>query len=1148
MAEQEQQNPHNQAANNKPKIYTLKNDKLAANIDKLFFQWFDDRTYDLRKNDEENINTTDSLDSLAQQVRRLQTELVTDKSKEASELKDKLADFLGGNANAATEILNDRPKEDHISKLLWLINSITTVSVLSGELAESGKPLQHGPLKSQNVTSQNIEQVMIPNVRNSRQMKTASEFLNKVLPKTFAAIAKHKNLVKAAATRAAVTGNEYHNQPTMDSMYRDLGEALIFVSTAFYVEANRAFTETGKRIAADRMKNLDFSKLSAENQDKLMQLLRSAFRQYANLTASANTFSSINDKIMMDAAYAAWYSDMNEQEKKASGFNDKNLMQMTYVRAFARKYRNLYERHYTRYSNLFVDGMTAALKKEQETVKKDWFENKITGERVFRRGRLAGHGAKFMHTGPMEWLDKKLSEKKKASLWIFPKLAFGTLKIMTNPTLHKARKKLTGALFAGLRSFAQGVHEGFTKTGQSTEITYEDVIKKLKEATDKINSIKDDKAVITNESIKLSERSSFFTDTTDSIQDDVSNSESGDEQQLTDKLKKYLEVFSKCKELSNNASSDEAVNKDKTDYVQYWRKVDDKAKEANLSDKLDELISNDTSASKELVELAKEVKTAYTEFTETHNEYLQKNKDDFASNAQDYKSSGNTLQVGEQAVQICEDVFATLNKYIARQWNLLAVHSDHEDMPLCAEYTWIDTPEEVKGAAKPKQTSEMTLTDWLADKTLFEAEENLEDHEETDNERKKRIKNTAKQRKASPNYIDAKNRRDDVRQADDRARRDRRAYLQGNDGSNTADYPKKYNEKYRYHGLMLAASSVDKSKNGFGIFADRLMKIAEPVHDFCTTVEFVGNETSRKTFNNDKRKDESVKLTEIKAIDALDKGIGNAIVQQADKAKDWAANKTKSGINKVGTGAGHALGSLVHGITRSSTADKDRELAKTVEDYTGFVYSYNKSLKLSYVRDGARILSKHCLTNIAKQSFNDIATLATALIESNIANAHSIKAVSDSLQMFVEQAKSAKFAPCKTVIDWQFADIINKGGINDKIDSGSCMIKGIRIKNFDSAKEYVSDFTHKDVRDLQKRGMKDVVIPRAKWDNMTADQRRAAFTNAAANSYNHVPYDENNKPYSEDEIGESLDVKSITDLSMLYEQFNSIDWKEVFNG
>lgn len=570
MAEQEQ-NSANQQANNKPKLYTIdESSSFAASIDKLFFQWFDDKTYDLRKNDEEKIDTNTTLDSLTRIVRKLQANLKTAKEKEAVELRDKLEAFLGGDANAATDILTDRPREDHVSKILWLINGVVPVSVLTGELAETGRPLQHGPLRNLNVSSQNVEQVMIPNVRNSRQMKTASEFLNKVLPKTFAAIAKHSNLVRAAATRAAVTGNEYHNQSTMDSMYKDLGEALIFVSTAFYAEANRAFTETGKRIAADRMKNLDFNKLSAKKQDKLMQLLRSAFRQYANLTASANTFSSINDKIMMDAAYAAWYSDMNDQEKKSSGFNDKNLTNMTYVRAFARKYRNLYERHYARYSNVFVDGMTAALKKEQETVKKDWFENKITGEREFRRGRLAGYGTKFMHTGPMEWLDKKLTEKKWGSLWIFPKLAFKTLKLATNPTLHKARKKLTGALFAGLRSFAQGVHEGFTKTGQSTEITYEDVIKKLKEATDKFNALKDDKTVITNESTRLSERSSTFTDTHEATYDNNSSSDETtddiDDEAIKASFNNYLKEFAKVKELYEKSIADEAVKKDKEAY------------------------------------------------------------------------------------------------------------------------------------------------------------------------------------------------------------------------------------------------------------------------------------------------------------------------------------------------------------------------------------------------------------------------------------------------------------------------------------------------------------------------------------------------------------------------------------------------------
>lgn len=567
-----------------------------------------------------------------------------------------------------------------------------------------------------------------------------------------------------------------------------------------------------------------------------------------------------------------------------------------------------------------------------------------------------------------------------------------------------------------------------------------------------------------------------------------------------------------------------------------------------MQSKLEQLLNtkDNIDISDEIISLAKEVKSALDEYTSDRDEYEETLHVDTSADAKDYKSTGNTIQVGEQAVQICEDVFATLNKYIARQWNLLAAHSDHADMPLCAEYTWIDTPEEVKGAAKPKQTSEMTLIDWLADRALFEAEDDSEEHEETNRERKARIKNTAEQRHKSSNYQDAKARRDSIQQTDDRAHRDRRAYLQGNNGSNTADYPKKYNDNYRYHGLMLAASSADKTKTGFGIFADRLMKIAEPVHDFCTTVEFVGNETTKKTFDNDERKDESVEIAEI--ADTLNEDIGNMIVKGADEVKDKVANKAKSGVNTLGKGAGHALGSLVHGITGNSTADKDRDLAKTIEDNTGFVYSYNRSLKLSYVRDGAKILSKHCLTNIAKQSFDDIATLATALIDSNIANAHSISAIDTALRTFTEQVKSVKFSPCKSVIDWQFADTINKGGIDDQIDGSSCMIKGIRIKNFDSAKEYASDFTHKEKRDLQKRGMKDVIIPRAKWDDMTPDQRRAAFTNAVANSYNHVPYDENNKPYSEDEIGESLNAKSTSDLSKLFEKVNSIDWKEVFNG
>lgn len=251
----------------------------------------------------------------------------------------------------------------------------------------------------------------------------------------------------------------------------------------------------------------------------------------------------------------------------------------------------------------------------------------------------------------------------------------------------------------------------------------------------------------------------------------------------------------------------------------------------------------------------------------------------------------------------------------------------------------------------------------------------------------------------------------------------------------------------------------------------------------------------------------------------------------------------------IGNAVGWTLGKLYHGITHSSTAAKNEKLAKTIEDENGLVYAYNKTLKLAYVRDGANIISSHCLTNDAKQSFNDIATLADALISSNISNARSIKAMSDALDIFESKVSSAKFAPCKSVLDWKFARVINNGGIKDSSNGKCCMIKGIRVYNYDAAKEYSREFTHKDIRELQKRGMKDrkyLVIPREKWDKMTPDAKAEAFK-TATEKYDGGPFDENGKPYKKENTNEN--VSTCTErLSTLFEQANLIDWKEVFNG
>lgn len=1050
--------------NEQPKGYVLDpNGALAQRIDKLYAKWFDPKTNNLLVNKDENFSADDSLDELTKITRSLRSIVSTSKDKTASELNSKLSDFLAGDANAAIDILANREPTDQLYKLICLINVTTTVSVLSGELADDMKPLDKGPMKNANVSAKNIEKIVVP-IKQSKQMKTPSKFLGEVLPKTFAAVARHANIARAAEQRSRLFGNEYHNEPTEESMYYNLGQALIFVSTSFFAEANRALTEQGKRLASGKVANMDFSKLSAKEQDKLMTVMHATFRKFSNYTVELNTLSSINDKMILDAAFAAWYMFMSNEEKTQSGFTEDSLRKLPNAIAFSRKYKSKFDAAYMKFSNKFIDGMTEALKKEQETVEKDWFENPITGEREFRRGRLAGHGNKFMHTPPMKWLNEKMKQKKWFSLWCIPKLGMLTLNILTNPTLRKLRKKLTGTLFAGLRSFAQGVKEGFDSTGRSTEITYEDVIKKLKEAESELREIHSEKTYIANEST-LIELSTLLTEA------------EIDYETIKAKLNNVLEELKTAKELHNKAMSDEYVKADVEAYEEFYNNVNTALENNELQSKLAQLLSDsdDNNIPDDVKDLAANVKAAYEEFNEDKTEFDQKLEQDNASNAKDKQHNDNTVQVGERSVEICEDVFKTLNKYIARQWNLFAAHSNHADMPLCVNYITIDTPELINGAVQKRDVREMTLTDWMEHLYLVEADETATSATSASGGTfSTRTDDQQRRANALGSY--------DEPLRNDRAMRDVRDNRNGNNGNETAKYPMKINGKYRYHGLEIAAAT-NSNKTGFGIFAERLSKIAGPVEEFYEYVAQLGNESAKKTFNNDEEVDTSSKFAgplesiEFEVDEPLNEDIGNKIVNAVDKIpgainkgrkalSNFAKKKSPALAADINKGIGKAIGSLAHGITHTSTADKDRELERTLEDYTGLVYKYNRSLKPAYVRDGAKILAKHSLTRSAQQGFKDITELANALMESNIANARSIEQVKTALTTFADKVKVIKFAPCKTIIDYELADKINNGGINDQIVDDLCMIKGVCIRNFGGAKEYARQFNAAEIDDV----------------------------------------------------------------------------------
>ena len=1044
-------------------------DTLAKRIDDLFFKWFKKEDYSLISDSEASQNTTDTLTELTKITNSLLSLLGKSKEKTAVELLNNFTAFMAGDATAGINVIGDRPKEDHISKLIWLINVSTTVSVLSGELAETKKSLDKGPLKKANVSVNNIEKVAVP-IKNSKQMKSVGEFVGDVLPKKFRAVAQHRNLAIAAERRSKFGGKEFKNEPTYDTMYEAIGEALVYVSTSFFAEANRAFTEQGKRLATDKVKNFDISSLSPKEQEKFLQTLQLGFDRNVNYTVELGLLRNLNDKMILDSALCVWYKVLNDQQRQDSGFTEQDLKSLPKAIAFSRKFKTQFDAQYLKYSNLFVDGMTAALKKEQEAVEKTWFENKVTGERQFRRGRLAGHGNKFMHTAPMKWLNESLGKKSWASLWAIPKIGMLTLNILTNPTLRKVRKKLTGTLFAGIRSFAQGVAEGFTATGRSTEITYEDVIKKIKEAEDKLKKITSEDTVVTNESLEIEDLFGLLVEAADGEEDDS---------QFVEPYKKLLQYITSInKTYSKKAMSDENTKRDRERYEQYHTALEKQLDKGNIRGKYNEINELDPSKYTEAQQILAQIGEQLTQFDEDWTEYEQKSKD-YTDDARDAESGG-TLQVGEQTVAICEDVFDTLNKYIARQWNLLAAHSNHADMPLCVEYVTIDTPELVKSAVKQQKVHEMTFTDWLDTRQLTEADEEKRNNatDVLNGNSLGRRTDTQKQRNAALGTYDRN-------LEGDSARRDVRSNINGHNGETTAKYPIKYGDKYRYHGLEIKAAKSDNSKTGFGILADRLIKIAGPVADFCEYVKAMGHEDAEKTFDNDKKDPAYVEGKDKKDLKAsrtanplesvfvtgyvLNEDIGNRIVTAADKVTDKVGDKAKSGIKWLGKGAGTGIGKVLHGMTHTGTADKDALLAKT-----GLTYIYDRNLNTAYIIDGAHILKKHCLTKSAEASFDSIATLATALKKSNIANARSIAAVSQSLKAFEQDIGQTKFAPCKTIIDYELAEKINNGGITDSPTTGECMIKGICIRNFDSAKEYARAFNFKDTEDIFAVNQDDV--------------------------------------------------------------------------
>lgn len=1201
-------------------IYILDNDKLKKQIDDLFFKWFD-RDYKILAHKDESFSANESLDTLTNIVKRIRA-MASDEANKANkplvDLGVALEDFiLRGNAESALDILRGRSREDHISKVMWLINVTTTVGVLGRELKEgetSAKPLDKGPLKKLNVSAKNVEQFVIP-VQTSTEMKTPSKFIGNVLPSKFAAVAKHSSLAKSASRRAAFSGMEYHNAATMDSIYHDLGEALVFISTDFFAEANNALTDNGRRNAAGKVKDYDFKNLSEKEHAKLMETMHAAFRKYANYTIELSMLSNINDKLVIDSAMCAFYDYMDDNVKDRSGFNEEQLRSLPNALDFAKKFPNEYNTAYNRYLNHFMTGLSDAIKHEQDAVKKEWFENKINGERVFRRGRLAGHGNKFMHTAPMEWLDNKLKEKH-GLIWLLPKLGMTTLKILTNPALHKLRKKLTGTLFAALRSFATGVKENMDKAGRSTEVTYEDVIKAIKAGEEELKKIHNEKIVTTNESVQLTE-----SEDSDADDDAVSFDEPRSRIEYDEKNGPLYDLADKIEtvaEYSKKAASDEAVKED----IKKFENANSQLKQEFLTDEfiqiLNTLANTDTenaddsdilkalrdkfSGSNFVSELdsaginilLSQVLPAYEDYTEAISNYKMK-KDEReemdSSNAKHAKDSDSTINVGEQSVKICEEVYEVLNKYIARQWNLLALHSEHKTMPLCAKYITIDLDKPISDSTSPKAQAKTesvlsrSLSDWLNEVIEYDTSAD-EQSEEVDGEYWHQDK-TLDEAKDLDTTLGA-----------DRRARDSRNRANKENGKTTADYPIKYNGKYRYHGIELVASSTDETKNGFGVFTERLIKIAKPVVEFRDFVETLRNESQNKTFNNDMKDFKDFKgskskkgsksrivnpleATFVSAEELLSEDIVNKAIKHADAATDKIGDWAKTGINKLGQYTGTGLGKLVHGITHTGTKEKDKEMAKTIDDLGTYkvdlLYSYSRKLKLSYLNEGAKIVASNILTESARKEFNNITKLAEALYTANFANSRSINAIASALSSFKSAMSGVNFKPCKAVINYKLANLMNEGKLNATTDLRFGVIKGLYISNWEDVREYSREMTTDELKDAVAKGdvEREKLAPEeqnklkkdekeqkekqskadaiAKAHQQVADNNKRREDNAeSARKAQESGEAERRKKEQDEEtlehLADSTNVK-LDGLSTLFEQINNtIDWKEYLNG
>ncbi|MCZ0950934.1 hypothetical protein N7T98_26500, partial [Pseudomonas syringae pv. tomato] len=97
--------------------------------------------------------------------------------------------------------------------------------------------------------------------------------------------------------------------------------------------------------------------------------------------------------------------------------------------------------------------------------------------------------------------------------------------------------------------------------------------------------------------------------------------------------------------------------------------------------------------------------------------------------------------------------------------------------------------------------------------------------------------------------------------------------------------------------------------------------------------------------------------------------------------------------------------------------------------------------------------------------FNNITKLADALHIANFANARSINAVASALESFASAMSGVSFKPCKAVINYKLANLMNEGKLNDAIDPHFGVIKGLYISSWEGVREYSREMTTDELKD-----------------------------------------------------------------------------------